>query len=316
MRRSGPINTIAAPPAPADRRPSNLVAAADPSQRRSWFKVGNAVGIAPNGQPRNAARIDIYEEIGGWGVTAAEFAEQLRSVDASEIDLHINSPGGSVFDGLTIFNALVGHPAAITVYVDGLAASAASFIAQAGDTVVMNRGSMMMLHDAIAMTWGNAFDHDESAGLLRKVGASIAAVYASRAGGTAETWAAVMAEKNGQGRWYTADEAVEAGLADRVAGAADAAEQQGAEPVESPDDPMETFDKSSIAAGHRLVMHQRDEALVALERMPTLRELNSTFSPAPAGGATADTMAWLTGVVERQPYTADPPPLAWLGNGQ
>jgi ATP-dependent protease ClpP protease subunit len=254
----------------------------------------------------NAARIDIYEEIGGWGVTAAEFAEALRGVDASEIDLHINSPGGSVFDGLTIFNALVAHPASVTVYVDGLAASAASFIAQAGDQVIMNRGSMMMLHDAIALTWGNAFDHRDSAELLDKVGTSIAGVYASRAGGNPEDWAAVMGEKNGQGRWYTAQEAVDAGLADRVAGVDDTTEQQGAESVEQPaDDPQELFDRSSIAAGHRLVQVQRENALAALAAMPKNDNVAAAEVTRPAWAeflafageqaATPFTPAWLSG---------------------
>src|ERR1044072_3538017 len=100
-RRSGPISMIAAPSAPADRRPSNLAAAADPAQRRTWFNIVTASEPATNrfGEMVNAARVDIYEEIGGWGVTAAEFAEQLRAIDASEVHLHVNSPGGSVFDG-------------------------------------------------------------------------------------------------------------------------------------------------------------------------------------------------------------------------
>jgi ATP-dependent protease ClpP protease subunit len=306
---------VAAPPAPVDRRPSNLAAAADPSQRRSWFKVSNLGGERGTGTVSNAARVDIYEEIGGWGVTAQDFADALRAVDASEVHLHVNSPGGSVFDGLAIFNSIAAHPARFVGYVDGLAASAASFIIQACDEIEMNKGSMMMLHDAIAMTWGNAFDHRDSADLLDKVGSSIASVYASRAGGTAETWAAVMAEKNGQGRWYTADEAVEAGLADRVAGTV--AGQQDGEPVEpAQDDAREVFDRSSIAAGHRLVAAQRDDALAALARMPVTTAHITRETADKTGVSTADPEAFAMAWLAAHPIESDPLPAWLLGTGK
>lgn len=229
------------------------------ARQRDWFRIGNkAVGTVSNA----ATRIDIYEEIGGWGASAAEFVAQLRAVDTPEIELHVNSPGGSVFDGVAIYNSLVQHPATVTAYVDGLAASAASFIVQASDTIVMNPGSMMMVHDAIGMTWGNALDHTTMAGLLAQVSDSIADLYAARAGGTAVEWRAVMEENGGEGRWYTATETVAAGLADRVAGEP----QGGAPPTDDQpstgvDNPVDRFDRSSIAAGHRLVLAQRDAAV-------------------------------------------------------
>lgn len=275
-RRSGPINMLAAPPAPRatprDGVPANF-------RPREWFTVRNLAEMQGTSALANAARVDIYEEIGGWGVTAADFAMALRAVDADEVHLHVNSPGGSVFDGLTIFNAIAGHPARFHGFVDGLAASAASFIIQACDQITMNIGSMMMLHDAIALTWGNAFDHDESAGLLRKVGSSIAGVYASRAGGTAADWQAVMAEKNGQGRWFTAEETVEAGLADQVAGTAEVDGQQDGEPVEQPSDPVEAFNSSSVAAGHRLVMTRRDAALAQVSTLQTIAAVSPADRP-------------------------------------
>lgn len=310
-RRSGKIHMVAAPSTvTVDRRPSNLAVAAGAAAPKSWF---NVIRTAPG----NAARVDIYEEIGGWGVTAADFAEALRAIDASEVHLHVNSPGGSVFDGLTIFNSIVAHPAAFHGFVDGLAASAASFIIQACDEITMNRGSMMMLHDAIAMTWGNKFDHLDSADLLGKVSTSIADVYASRAGGTAESWAAVMGEKNGQGRWYEAREAVDAGLADRVAGDAEREQQQDGEPVEqdADDDPREMFDRSSIAAGRRLVQVQRDDALAALATIPKAGPVcpicgGARHASCPSAKA-EPSMAWLTDQV-----STDPSPFAWLVNAK
>jgi ATP-dependent protease ClpP protease subunit len=264
-RRSGPITMTLTVARPVENVRNAETARPSPGARQ-WYRItAIAAGIAPNGQPSNAAtRIDIYEEIGGWGASAAEFVQALRAVDTPEIELHVNSPGGSVFDGVAIYNSLVQHPARVTAFVDGLAASAASFIVQAADEIIMNPGSMMMVHDAIGMTWGNALDHTTMAGLLTQVSDSIADLYAARAGGTAAEWRAVMENNGGEGRWYTAAEAVSAGLADRVAGAPEG----DAPPADDPsstavDNPVDKYQQSSIAAGHRLVLAQRDAAVIA-----------------------------------------------------
>jgi len=153
------------------------------------------------------------EGIGGWfGMTAVDFIEELKAVESAKIDLHLNSPGGEVFDAVAIYNSLVQHDAEVTVYVDGLAASAASFIAQSGDTVIMQKASTMMIHDASGMAWGNAKDMADTANILNKISDNIASIYAERTGGTTEEWRAFMQEEI----WYTAKEAVDAGLADKV----------------------------------------------------------------------------------------------------
>lgn len=256
-RTRGKLGPITMTAAPVDRRPANGTPNA---YQRAWFRIGNkGVGTVSN----ESTRVDIYEEIGGWGVTAGEFVEQLRNVTTPQIDLHISSPGGSVFDGVAIYNALSQHPARVHCYVDALAASAASFIAQAADEITMNPGSMMMVHDAIGMTWGNANDHTTMAGLLAQVSDSIADLYARRAGGTAAEWRGVMENNGGEGRWYNAREAVDAGLADRVAGDPEPGDSTG-EPTQdataptSPD-PREAYENSSLAAGHRLIAHYREQ---------------------------------------------------------
>lgn len=272
VRKRGKLGPIAMTATPVDRRLSAGEGGAFASTTRAWFRISNAgVGTVSN----SSTRVDIYEEIGGWGVSAAEFVEALRAVATPAIDLHINSPGGSVFDGVAIYNALSQHPATVHAYVDGLAASAASFIAQAADEITMNPGSMMMVHDAIGMTWGNALDHTTMAALLAQVSDSIADLYAARAGGDAAAWRAVMENNGGEGKWYTAREAVEAGLADRVAGdpepddsVADDDTQDATAPT-SPD-PREQYDNSSLAAGHRLVAHYREQ-VAALAPPPALR---------------------------------------------
>lgn len=272
MRRGGKLGPITAlAPTATDRRPST--GRTDPrlaAHARPWFKVSN-VGV---GTVRNdSTRIDIYEEIGGWGVTAAEFVESLRAVQSPTIELHVNSPGGSVFDGVAIYNAISQHPADVRGFVDGLAASAASFIIQACNEITMNPGSMMMVHAPIGMTWGNEFDHEEMTGLLRQIVGSIADLYAARAGGDRAQWLGVMNENRGAGKWYEAADAVAAGLADKVAGTPEGnatgepAEGDGAGDTATPAD---VFDRSSIAAGHRLVAAYRDQVLAALQA-PTAR---------------------------------------------
>lgn len=180
-----------------------------------WFRVANA--------DSDRAELFIYGAIGDyWGdddVTAAAFARALRGITAPALDLHINSPGGLVFDGVAIYSALLNHPATVDVYVDGIAASAASFIAMAGDTVTIEKPAKMMIHDAGGIVIGNAADMREMAELLDELSNTIAEIYADRAGGDVETWREAMQVET----WYSAAEAVEAGLADRVAndGAAD-----------------------------------------------------------------------------------------------
>lgn len=189
------------------RRMNNLLA--QPTGN-AWFRM----------HPRNdaalPARVDIYAEIGGggWmneGVSAVDFIAQL-AVIPGDLEIHLNSPGGDVFDGLAIYNALAQRQGNVTTVIDGLAASAASFIAMAGKTRLACPGSMMMIHDAAGLCMGNSADMRELADLLDKVSDNIAAIYAERSG-RPDGWRAAMEKET----WYTADEAVEAGLVHRLA---------------------------------------------------------------------------------------------------
>lgn len=159
------------------------------------------------------AEVYLYDEIGGWGITAADLVAQLAELDVAEIDLHINSPGGFVWDGIAMYNALVNHRAKVTSYVDGMAASAASIVAMAGDHRIMSQGAQMMIHDAWGHTVGNAADHEKMRDVLDHESNNLAAMYAQRSGGTAKEWRKAMLAET----WYTADEAVSVGLADEVA---------------------------------------------------------------------------------------------------
>ncbi len=178
---------------------------------KDWFRVVKNATIR-NGEA--VSEVYIYDEIGFWGTDAETFVQQLMEIDSPQIDLHLNSPGGEMWDGVAIYNALKSHKANVHVIVDGLAASAASFIAQAGNKVTMTKAATMMIHDASGLVWGNAADMRKTADLLDKLSDTIAGLYADRAGGTDEEWRALMQEEV----WYNAKEAVEAGLADEVGG--------------------------------------------------------------------------------------------------
>ena len=156
--------------------------------------------------------VDSYGEF--WGVSAKEFAQALDDLPSNitEIRLHINSPGGDVFDGVAIVNALRAHSARVVAVVDGIAASAASFIAAAADETLMAPNSELMIHDAWGLCVGNAAEMQQMAEMLDHISDNIASIYAAKAGGTVADWRAAMAKET----WYSAEEAVAAGLADAV----------------------------------------------------------------------------------------------------
>lgn len=178
-----------------------------PENAKDWFRVENSADDA------DSTDIFVYDSIGGWfGMYADEFVEALGNITTKNINLRVNSPGGSVFEGIAIANAIRTHPANVTVYVDSLAASIASIIALAGNKLVMMPQSQLMIHDASGGCYGNAAEMEYMRNLLDKQSDNIAAAYAARAGGTVEDWRAKMRDET----WYTGDEAVAAGLADEV----------------------------------------------------------------------------------------------------
>jgi ATP-dependent protease ClpP protease subunit len=172
---------------------------------RTWYKIENKA-------TDNKATMWMYDEIGGFGTRAQDFINELNDISAPEIDVHINSVGGEVFEGLAIYQALKAHPATVNVTVDALAASIASVIAMAGDKVKMAKNAQLMIHDGhVAMT-GNSADLSKMVALLDRASDNIASVYVDRAGGDISQWRAAMQTET----WFTADEAVAAGLADEV----------------------------------------------------------------------------------------------------
>lgn len=164
------------------------------------------------------ATIRLYDPVDSWGgpfgVSAKEFVDTLDSLpdETEEIRLLINCPGGEVWEGMAIYNSLRSHKARVVTVVEGLAASAASFIAMAGDEVIMRPASELMIHDAWIVGIGNADGLREIADRIDAETMLIAEIYAEKAGTPADMWREAMRAET----WFSPAEAVEAGLVDRV----------------------------------------------------------------------------------------------------
>lgn len=173
---------------------------------KNWYSIkASAAG--------GAADIHIYDEIGYWGITAKKFVSDLKAIsDATSINLHINSPGGDVFDGIAIYNALKGLGIPITAYVDGLAASMASVIAMVGNPVIMPANAMMMIHKPWGASSGDANAMRDYADLLDKVESVLIPAYVEKTGKTPEAVAAMLEDET----WLTGAECVAHGFADQV----------------------------------------------------------------------------------------------------
>lgn len=164
----------------------------------------------------DSTEITIYGDIGEswWGdsISANDIKTALKEATTDEITIRLNSPGGDVFDGIAIYNQLKNHDAKVKIYVDGLAASAASIIAMAADELIMNTGSMMMIHEASTYTWGTKTDIRKTLNALEGIDKSIADIYMTRYQGERTEIETMIQNET----WFTSSEAVEIGLADNI----------------------------------------------------------------------------------------------------
>lgn len=269
-------------------------------EARSWYRITNSASD-------DEAEVLLYDEIGGWwGCTADQFIADLRGITAPRMRVRVNSPGGSVFEGIAIANAIRSHAAQVTVQVDGIAASIASVIAMAGDRIEMAPNTMLMIHDASGVCFGNATDMEEMAELLDLVSDNLADAYAARAGGTRDEWRARMRAET----WYLPDDAVENGLADEAITTPKTGEPPAPDEGDEPD-MARPFDLAAYGyAGPKPAAEQQsvtltfnvgdslDETVLAVLRKAVARHEEPTFSddtapaePAPAAEPSADPAA-------------------------
>lgn len=161
----------------------------------------------------NEATVYLYDAIDPWwGISAQEFVKELNNITADTIHLRINSPGGDVFDARAIKTALEQHKATVKVHVDGLAASAASFIMLAGDDIEIAQGGFVMIHKAWGIAFGNDDDMYATGDLLKKVDGQIVGDYERKTGKARDEIEQWMKDET----WFTADEALEAGFVDSI----------------------------------------------------------------------------------------------------
>lgn len=190
--------------------PSNLAAL-----RAAWRSANDVTADGPCFRMVAAPvpKLYVHGVIGGYDLDSQEFVQAVHGITADAIDLHVNSPGGFVWDAVSMYEALRSHSARVTTHIDGLAGSAASFLSLAGDDVRISKAGRVMIHDAQVVAMGSPADLREAADIGDAVSDDIAGIYAERAGGKASAWRKAMTATT----WYSAQQAVDAGLAHRVA---------------------------------------------------------------------------------------------------
>jgi len=175
---------------------------------KSWYSIKNVT--------ENAVDISLHEEIGLWGVTAADFIADLNNhKGVSDINLSIHSPGGSVLDGFAMYNALKYHPAKVHGTVEGIAASAASFVLMAADTISMPEDAFIMIHNAWGGAMGDADELRSAADVIDKLQDSIVNIYEKRTGLKESELRDMMRDET----WLNAQDAIDKGFIDTITNA-------------------------------------------------------------------------------------------------
>ncbi|MEH3107141.1 MAG: Clp protease ClpP [Sphingomonas fennica] len=184
--------------------------------------------------------ISIFDRIGddgeGGGVTVKRIAAALRAIGDKPFTAEINSPGGNYFEGVAIYNLFRRHPQPVNVQILGIAASAASVIAMAGDTISIAHNAEIMIHEAQGVFIGTKSEMAEAVTVLQHIDDAITATYAARSGRPAAEFAAMMAGKD---VYFRGQEAIDAGLADQLM------EREAAMPVYASADEFPS-DKASL----------------------------------------------------------------------
>ena len=169
-----------------------------------WYSIENKAD--------NSVEISIYDEIGDFGTSAKEFIEEVKSVGDGDITLRINSVGGSVFDGLAIYNTLRSHSGFVSIKIEGLAASISTVIAMAGDSIEMSENGFFMIHNPFGKSAGEAGDMRKTADLLDKIKEEIMEIYSKRTSLTFGELSDMMDNET----WLSSQEAMDMGFIDKI----------------------------------------------------------------------------------------------------
>jgi len=172
--------------------------------QKEWYKIKN--------KSSEVADVYLFNDIGTFGITAQNFIDEIKEYEDTELNIHINSLGGEVFEGMAIYSIIQRRKAKTTVYIEGIAASIASVIALAADEVIMSENSLLMIHNAWGGKQGDARDMRKQADILDKITNEIAEVYVKKSGIPYNEVIRMMDEET----WLTAEEAVALGLVDSI----------------------------------------------------------------------------------------------------
>ncbi|MED4124146.1 Clp protease ClpP [Halalkalibacterium halodurans] len=196
--------------------------------------------------------ITIYGAIGSYwfmdSTSASDIKNVLKDNESKEIVIHLNSGGGDAFDGIAIYNQLKNHDAKIIVHIDGFAASAASIIAMAADELIMHTGTMMMIHEASTVAWGTKKEVRSALNALEGLDKSLVDIYMTRFKGERSEMETFIENET----WFTVDEAVAVGLADKAADP----DEDRAEPEAFKNSVLARFQKQPVASTNKNVLER------------------------------------------------------------
>lgn len=220
--------------------------------------------IQLNTENEKILKLNIYGYIGYWTTSAEYVLRQIENSEAEEIHVHINSGGGSAFDGIAISNLLRNHKAKVVAHIDGWAASAASIIAMGADEIIMPSNTMMMIHQASTFEYGNADVFEKVAKDLRKIDKAVQASYKKRFVGEDSELESLLKDET----WLTAEEAKALGFADTISD-----EIEYEEPIEDEEEPENTKDDLVAKYAARLGQSKKKKP----EQEPERKNLSSLF---------------------------------------
>jgi len=253
------------PAAPEGRPCASVTCGIQPRAFDRW----NSGVRAEASDDRTISILDVigYDWWTGEGVTAKRIAGALRNLGPGPVTVSINSPGGDMFEGLAIYNLLREHDGDITVKVLGLAASAASVIAMAGDTVQIARAGFLMIHNCWVLAIGNRHDLREVADTMEPFDAAMADIYAARTGLSVEE---IQKQMDGE-TWINGSSAVDQGFADELL----------------PSDQVKQGGEKKASAVRRLEAALRNSGMPKSEAMKLISEFKSSAGD-PAGSGEGD----------------------------